>query len=273
MNELLQNPAVQAGVGPLLVALVLGAALARTRLAWAAVAAGYATMIALSVGFQFTPLSVSRKVLLLVLASPLAGLALDLAAGGRRGVRFAVCAAAAGAAIWAFSSVLVQREMPAALWQGGLIAATTLALSWSVLARSDDGIATGAAGLGLGLASGVAALLSASIGLFMAGVSVAAGCGAMLLVQLALRRALAPGFVGALGVAMAGALFAGAAFTIAKLPWYALPLFVLVPVAASVRVGSALALWQRAGLRSALALAAAVIPILAAWLATRLPAG
>ncbi len=61
MQELLDHPAVQGGVAPLVVALIVAAALARTRFAWLAIVAGYATMIALSTGFSFSPLTCAAK--------------------------------------------------------------------------------------------------------------------------------------------------------------------------------------------------------------------
>ena len=78
MSDLLQHPAVQGGLAPLLVALLVGFALARTRFAWVAIAAGYATMVALTVGFSFVPLTIARKTVVLGLLAPLLGIAADL---------------------------------------------------------------------------------------------------------------------------------------------------------------------------------------------------
>ena len=63
-------------------------------------------------------------------------------------------------------------------------------------------------GSGLGLATGVAGVLSASIGYLIAGVSIAAGAGALLLMQVLLSRKIAAGFLGTLTIAMLTALFA-----------------------------------------------------------------
>src|SRR5437588_12500419 len=68
--ELLNHPAVQGGVAPLAVALVIATLLARTHFAWLAIVGGYAPMIALTTGFQFSPLTASRKILLLGLIVP-----------------------------------------------------------------------------------------------------------------------------------------------------------------------------------------------------------
>ena len=67
MSNLLDDPMVQAALAPLLLALLVGGVLQRTRLAWLAVVAAIATEVALSTGIGFTPLTASRKVLLLSL--------------------------------------------------------------------------------------------------------------------------------------------------------------------------------------------------------------
>ena len=127
----------------------------------------------------------------------------------------------------------------------------------------------GAAGLGLGLAAGIAGVLSASIGAMIAGVAIAAACGAMLIVQITLSRTLAPGFTGAVPIGLLCALIAAGTQMLAELPWYALPLLLLVPVAPSLPVSERRPLITRAAIVSGYALAAAVIPIGAAWYAAR----
>ncbi len=78
MVTLLEHPAVQGGVAPLVAALIVAAIFARTRFAWLAILAAYATMVALTTGFSLTPLTVARKTILLGLIVPFVGLALDL---------------------------------------------------------------------------------------------------------------------------------------------------------------------------------------------------
>ena len=111
MQQLLDHPMVQAGVAPLVVALLVAAALWRTRLAWLAVVAGFATAASLSAGISVSPLTAGRKVTLLVLLSPLVGLVLDRLAG--RAPRWLPWAASAGcglSTLWVFASLLGQRE-------------------------------------------------------------------------------------------------------------------------------------------------------------------
>ena len=98
-----------------------------------------------------------------------------------------------------------------------------------------DGLRAGAAGLGLGLATGVAGLHVGVDRFLAAGVSVAAACAARCsLVQVFSSRALPAGFAGALSIGTSTALFAAGTLLLAELRWYALPLLLLVPAARDV---------------------------------------
>jgi hypothetical protein len=269
MTELLDHPAVQGGVAPLVVALVVAFALARTRFAWIAIAAGYATMVALSVGFSFSPLTVARKTVLLGMLVPLVGIGADLLPRPTRMVAIAIAIAAGAVSAWVFLSILIQREAAGALAIGGGIALFVGLLVGATTALRDDGLRCGAAGLGLGLATGVAGVLSASIGYLVAGVSVAAAAGALLLVQVVLSRRIPAGFLGALPLGMLPGLFACGTLLLAELPWYAVPLLLVVPAAASLPAPERAPTIVRAAVLAAYTLAAAALPILAAWYAAR----
>lgn len=290
MDILLEHPAVQAALAPLLAALLAAALLSRTRFAWLALIAGYAAMLWMTTGISFTPLSASRKVMLLVLLAPLAGIALDLVgtradfAGSRSGLAgtradlvgqpmrawVLVLAIAAGAAtVWVFANVLAQKEGIELAMMAAGPAVFVAALVALVLRLRGDGVAAGAAGVGMGLAAGVGALLSASSGYFMAGVSFAAGAGALLLLQVTTGRARAPGFTGALVLGLGVALFGSASAVIAQMPWYALVLLLGVPALVSLPLGVRLPMLARAALLTAMSVAAGAVVVGAAWVATR----
>lgn len=269
MLNLLDHPAVQAGVAPLVVALIVAVALSRTRFAWLAIVAGYATMIALSTGFAFSPLTASRKVMVLCLGAPLAGIAADLLFRKTRCASPALSLVAGALTIWVFQSIYRQREGLAAIATASGIALFAVALVYAMLRLRGDGLRAGAAGLGLGLATGVAGLLSASIGFLAAGISVAAASGALLLVQVFSAPALPAGFTGALSIGMSTALFAAGTLLLAELQWYALPLLLLVPAAAMLPAPERAPRLVRAAVLAGYALIAAAFPILAAWFAAR----
>lgn len=273
MEALLQHPAVQAGLAPLLAALIVAVALGRTRLAWLAIVAAYATMVALTTGFSFTPLTAGRKVTVLVLLAPLVGLVLDRLPLPPKRSAVLLATAAGLASVWVFFTVLAQREPASALFAGLGVALFVGLLWWLVLRLRDDGPAAGAAGVALGVATGVGALLSASTGYLMAGIALAAGSSALQLAQLALRRALVPGYLGAATIGAGVALVAGATLMTAQLPWHALPLLLLVPLAAAWPLAAERSLSARIALRTLAALAAAVPTVAAAWFATLGAAG
>jgi hypothetical protein len=111
-----------------------------------------------------------------------------------RAIAYALAGLAGLAAIWVFVTMLEQRE-GAGAWTTGigivLFAAAMVALMLSL--RSDP-LRAAAAGVGLGLATGIVALMSASVGFMTSGISVAAGAGALLLVNAFRREAPPPDF-------------------------------------------------------------------------------
>ena len=186
-----------------------------------------------------------------------------------RAIAPALAVAAGALSLWVFLSILTQREATDAIVVGGGVALFVALLVGATLTLRDDGLRCGAVGLGLGLATGIAGMLSASIGYLVAGAAVAAAAGALLLVQVVLSRKLAPGFLGALPLGLLPALFATGSLLLAELRWYALPLLLLIPAAASLPAPERAPTIVRAAVLAAYALAAAVLPILAAWYAAR----
>lgn len=269
MTELLQNPMVQAGVAPLLVALAVAAGLLRSRHAWIAVVAAYAVAMALATGLSLSPLTAGRKVMLVVLLAPLAGIALDRLNAPRPWLPWLLAALGGLVVPWVFASVLAQREGSERLLAGAglaLVVGGHLLLALRLRASGPGGAALGiAAGLGVG----VAALLSASVGTLTGGVALAAGTGALALLQFGLNRPIVPGYTGVLPLGLAPALFAAATTMLAQLPWYALPLLAAVPLAAHAAAARATTVRAQLVVASAAAVAAAVPFVLVVWIATR----
>ena len=269
MTALLDHPAVQGGAAPLVVALIVAAIFARTRFSWIAILAAYATMVAATTGFAFSPLTAGRKTILLGLVAPIVGVVLDLLPRAGKTVVTAASVAAGAVTIWIFMSILHQREGMTAVAMGGGIALFVAILVGVTLRLRGDGLRAGAVGLGLGLATGIAGLLSASIGYLLAGVSIAAGAGALLLTQVLLSRKIAAGFLGTLTIGMLTALFAVGSVLLAELHWYVLPLLLLIPLAVTLRAPEKAPIIVRAAVLAAYALIAAALPVLVAWFAPR----
>ena len=271
----LDNPAVQGGVAPLVVGVVLALALGaierdgRTALVWLAVVAAYAATTWLATGFTFSPLTASRKVVIIAIAAPLVALALDLARVRSARMSMILAIVCAVAAVWAFWSIVSQRDGAAAV---GLAAGIALFVAVSVLVMlrmGDDGMRAAAAGVGLGMATGISAVLSASIGFLLSGMAIAAACGALLIVQVLARRRMSAGPVAALAVALPCALFAVGAMLLAQMPWYVVILLLLPPAAIATISANGLRPMARASLMVAVAIVLALIPLAAAWLAAR----
>lgn len=231
MNELLNNPAVQGGFAPFVVALAVVVVLFSVRLAGLAITAALGTAVYLIGGFAFPPASAQQKILLISLAVPVLGIIVDLAfkptrvAGPLLGLLFGLLV------IWVGWNVLKQKDTVAMLAAGAGVAALVAWITAACFALRDDPVRAGAAALTLGLGVGISAVLSASGSYGQYGASVGAGAGAFLLVQMLLGRTIQAGATFALSAGVACGLLAAGATLGAQLPWYAAAVLALVPVA------------------------------------------
>jgi len=228
MSELLNNPAVQGGVAPFAVALVVALLFQRLRLSGLAIIAGFAITAYLVSGFAFEPLTSTRKIILLGIASGLLAIPLSLLSGFLWRPLIAVLAAAC--AIWLCIRVLQQQPLAVALqWGTGC----ALYAGWLVYAM--DGLsdtplrATGAA-IALGLGTGLAALMGASAVLGLYGVSLGSAAMAYSLVMIIRNRELPCGRTFTLPLALTAGLVGCFAVLSAQLPWYALLPLAAIPL-------------------------------------------
>ena len=91
----------------------------------------------------------------------------------------------------------------------------------------------------------------------------------MLLVQVVLSRSLAAGFHGSLAIGLLSGLIGVGTTLLAELPWYALPLLLLIPVAVALPAPERGPLIVRASVIAGYAIVAAALPVLVAWYAAR----
>jgi hypothetical protein len=262
MPQWLSHPAIQSGVAPFVVAVVVAAVLRRMgRVAGAAaVLAGLCVTVGWVTGFGLSPLTSTRKIILLGLAVAPVAVALEWVTIGVRW-RVALWFNVGAAAIaWVAWPVLARRGLaeavlgglPLVLYCGGV---TAVAGSGSV-----DRLRMGSGATALGLTTGAAALFGASALLGQLALAVGSAAGAALVVHLARggdggSRAL--GAAAGLPVALLGA----AATLYAKMPVLALVPLALVPLAALLPVARGLPRWGRAGILFALALAPGLVSI------------
>lgn len=266
MQDLLANPAVQGGVAPFIAGLIAAVLLGRFRLSGLAAVAAFATAVYFIAGFGFTPLSATRKIVLLGFAAPLAGMIVDFAFRPTRLGSYVLAIAGAAAAAWVFWPVLAQKDLARGLPVGAtavLAAAWTIAYSERRLAG--DGVRAGASGLALGVGTGVAAIFGAALTYGLYGIAVAAGSGAFLLTQMITGKRSYAGATFTLSVTVVAILIASAAMILAQLPWYSVVVLALVPVAANLPVPTGAAIWVQAVLSSLYGLVVSGIACALAW--------
>ena len=233
MSALLNNPAIQAGVLPFIVAFVLALLLRpvgrySTGLA---IMAGFLTAVALAVGFAFPPRTSTHKLVTLAVASiPLAVL-LDVRAISWRVYAPLLAFIGAAGVLWLIWPVVMRRE-GAEFWilaAGSGVYGAWLLVSMDSLSAQPTR-ALGAA-LALGFGTGGAALLGASASLGQMGLALGAATGAVVLWHFIAGREKAGRMVCVPAGLIASLLGIGAT-VYAKVPWYALLCLAAIPLLA-----------------------------------------
>jgi hypothetical protein len=273
MQEWLIHPVVQGAIMPFLAGLVASAILAPLRLAGLAAVAGFAAAVYLVVGFQFSPMTTVRKIVLLGLMAPAVGVAADLAFKPTRITAPLFGVVLGAASIWVFLAVLRQKELAQALLLGG---GTALYVAWLVgisLTLRDDSVRAGAASFALGLGTGVAAVFAASATLGLYAMAFGTASSAFLLVQMLAGRRIFAGITFTLTAGLLAGLLGAAAFYLAQLPWYALAVMAFVPLAARVPVPAKWPIWGQVVAISTLTLCVAAVSCSLAWQSSRGPSG
>lgn len=239
MEELLGNPWIQGGLGPLLAAIAAALVFYPLRLSGVAAAFGFFAAVYLSGQLEF-----ENKLFLLAAASALLGALVDLAfrptrkAGLVLGLFFGI------AACWIFISLIgrmpAQRVALYAMGLGGLVAA---GVAFSVLSY-DEPPRAAAAGMGLGLATGATAFLGGAQTLALWSFGLAAGSAGFLLVAMFLARGIVAGASFTLSIGVIGATLAAMVTLQRGLRWYEAALFALVPLAVRLPVPQRSAIGQ-----------------------------
>lgn len=249
MQELLNHPAIQAGLAPFLVALITVELFLRIRLSGLAIIAGFAVTVYLAIGFTIEPLTAARKIVLLGSISALLALVLTLSQS--RWIGWLLPVLGSAAAIWTVQRIL-QHQAPqvVALWGAGCAAYVAI-LVWNMDALSDhEPLRAASAATALGIGTGGAALVGASALLGQFGLALGSAAAAHLLIQMVSNKPLPTGRIFTLPLAVIAGLTGCLAVLSAQLPWYALPIIAVIPVLArfaplpnrSVRIQSLLLL-------------------------------
>lgn len=274
MNDLLDNPAVQAGVVPFVAAFVLALLLARTRYLAAVVVVGLGVLLCLTIGFTFESMTSVRKLIVVTFAAGAAALVLEAAkVSGRRQVMAALALASALAGLWVVQRILAQQDAGAAWSAGAAVFVFVLALVGGTLAAGADPLRASAIGACLGWGSGVLAVLGASALLGQIGIALGTACAAAALAQMLRGRPAPAGWTLGLPAGVGAALVGVLACATGELRWYLLTPLLLAPLAAwLVPASGTRKPWQDAFLAGFAALVPVVIAIGWAWFSARMAA-
>lgn len=259
------HPVIQGGVAPFVAGLVIAVIFFRFRLAGLAIMAGFCTAAYFLNGLSFSPLTATRKIILLAPVASLVGIACDALMRPGRASGTVLALIAGALSIWVFWSVLAQKELLQALAFGAgtaLFVALVVALTCALAAQP---VRAGAAELGLGLGTGVAAVLGASASYGLLGIALGASAAAFLLVQIVANRKTDAGVTFTLSAGILAALVGAGAVLLAQLAWHVLALLALAPLAVRLPAPERAPIWVQAMVLSAYALAAAAMAGAAAW--------
>jgi hypothetical protein len=147
--------------------------------------------------------------------------------------------------------VLAQRPAAEAWLLGGSAAlALAFVVGFAQTYLAQDPVRAGAAGLALGLSTGVAAILAATAAYGMYAIALAAGAGAFLLPQMITGKKAFAGATFTLTAMLVGGLVAAGAMILAMLPWYSVLALALVPLGARLPVPERAPVWLQAVLLS-----------------------
>jgi len=266
MENLLQNPAVQAGVLPFAAALACSAALLRTRLLALAQLAGFLVLVAFAIGFSFESLTATRKLVLIGMATGLAVLVMERRAGGPGRKELAALLATLGAAaLWMVWRLLAQMDAGPALLAAAMAMGYVVVLVGLTVHVAADPVRGSAAGLMVGLGTGALAILGASAVLGTVAIAVGASAGATLLVQMLRGRSAQAGATISLPASAIAGLAGVLAVMSASLPWFCLVPVLAAPLACRLVPQRVAPLWLRALLSALAALLPMLVAIALAW--------
>jgi len=240
MEQILDRPEFQSAVIPFVVAMLVYAGLKKlTAGAWIwALFAAFLISSSLINGTTLSPLTGTRKIILLVLGSLiLAGLVPYLI----RQVKLPRAAAPVLtilALLWVFGKVVARMDLiEIALFLAGGVG-LVLWLTWTFGRIANDDSRLHSAGFTLLLGTGLSAAAAASALLGQLALSLAAASGGMLLAWVLQGKAVGSGRVSGsistLPYVLSAALIGLAAIIFARLPWYALIPLAAIPLATSL---------------------------------------
>lgn len=240
MEQILNRPELQSAVAPFVIALLVFFGLRNiSSQAWLwAVFAAFLVSVLLINGVTVTPLTGTRKIILLVLISFLAAALLPRLLPRANLQRAVAAGAAVLALLWVFWAVLARMEAGAiALFLAGSIGlALWLLFVFDRLAHNDARLHAAGFSLLLGVGLSATAAASALLGQLALALSAASGGAFLAWVLFANKdeKEAAQPSITTLPYVLAPLLLGLAAVIFARLPWYALLALGVIPLAVSL---------------------------------------
>ncbi|MBN4073731.1 hypothetical protein JYU18_00535 [bacterium AH-315-E07] len=230
-HELLNHPAIEAGIAPFLIALVLGAALPKRWAWWSALVFALAYFFAawLILDGRLTPLSSSRKLVMLGLGAVIIGLIARrlFSSAALQQALIVLAIAAVGWLIW---PMLIRADLIQQAILAGASGIYALWLTFAFHQMRDEEFAISVSATVLGFATGLCALIGASALLGELGIAIGASAAAISLYGLSRRIDHSARFY--FPVAVLCALIGIASVLYAKVPWYVLISLASIPLIA-----------------------------------------
>lgn len=230
-NELLNHPAIEAGIVPFIIALIAGAILPR-RYAWwstAIFAIAYFFAAWLILDGRLTPLSSSRKLVLMGAGAVVLGIITQISFS-RATVQKILIALAIIAVTWLIWPKLIRLDITQQLIMAAGVGIYAIWLSFAFHQLRDEDIASSMSATILGFATGICALIGASSLLGELGIAIGASTAAVALYGLNRRTDHSAGFY--FSVSILCTLIGVASVLYAKVPWYSLIALASIPLVA-----------------------------------------
>lgn len=267
MNDLLSNPAIQSGIIPLLVAAIVAVILKRFPGYWSGLsfAAAYYLSVYLAVGFQFFPLTSTRKILILGIIGIVIGIMIDNKICKTKYWYATLLTLGGGGALWLIWPLLLRQE--GFMFIAMLLPALTY-VAWLTVGSNQfrNNTERGAmTALALGLGTGISAILGASALVGQLGIAIGAIAGAILLLSL-FQQKVQIGSTFLLPVGLLSGLLGVAAVLYASLPWYCLIPLAAVPLTSYINLPNGLTKIKLLFMLAAFTLPFPIISIALAWL-------
>ena len=234
MEDLLNHPAIQGGIAPFIIGLVISLVFMRFNLfAGLAVVAGFIGLVLLTTGFSFSPLTSMRKITLLILIAPV--VALILQASGKFSDRILKLfyGLAGVAVIWLLWPLILRNPLGEMFFPVFSYAVYAAWMMGVFMRMSELPAATaGVTSMMTGFAIGGSAVIGASALIGQMGMTLAVTSAAFLVVQLIRQRDDVAGLTFTMTSGLMAALLLPAAIVFADVPWLVLPLVAMIPLIA-----------------------------------------